>query len=46
MASPRGSWVTDKNLIEVGVYFAVRKCIEQTWLNDRDQFLFPNEIGE
>ena len=42
MASPRGSWVTDKNLIEVGVYFAVRKCIEQSWLNDRDQFLFPN----
>jgi hypothetical protein len=42
MASPRGSWVTDKNLIEVGVYFAVRKCIEQSWLNDRDQFLYPN----
>ena len=46
MASPRGSWVTDKNLIEVGVYFAVRKCIEQSWLNDRDQFLFPNNQWE
>jgi hypothetical protein len=43
MASPRGSWITDKNLLEVGVYFAVRKSIEQTWLNDRDQFLYPND---
>jgi len=25
------------------VYFAVRHCIEQTWLNDRDQFLCPDE---
>jgi hypothetical protein len=25
------------------IYFAVRKCIEATWLNDRDQFLKPNE---
>lgn len=41
MASPRGSWVTDKNLTEVGVYLAVRKSIEATWLNDRDQFLCP-----
>jgi hypothetical protein len=46
MSSPRGSWVTDKNLIEVGVYFAVRKCIEKSWLNDRDQFLFPNKDWE
>ncbi len=43
MASPRGSWITDKNITEVGIYFAVRKCIEQSWLNDRDQFLHPNE---
>lgn len=41
MASPRGSWVTDKNLIEVGIYLSVRKCIDQSWLNDRDQFLWP-----
>ncbi|MCL1946787.1 MAG: hypothetical protein FWF51_06510 [Chitinivibrionia bacterium] len=42
MASPRGSWITNKNLKEVCVYFAVRHNIEPTWLNDRDQFLFPN----
>lgn len=39
---PRGTWVTDKNLKEIAIYFAVRHCIEATWLNDRDQFLYPN----
>lgn len=32
-----------ENLIKASVYFTVRKCIEQTWLNDRDQFLKPND---
>lgn len=40
---PRGTWITDKNIAEVSIYVAVRHCIEATWLNDRDQFLFPNE---
>ena len=43
MASPRGTWVTDKNLKEVAAYFAVRKCLNHSWLNDRDQFLYPND---
>ena len=43
MKSPRGSWVTNQNLIEVVVYYAVRKVIPATWLNDRDQFLYPND---
>ena len=30
------------NLIPICVYFAVRLCMEQTWLNDRDQFLSPH----
>jgi len=25
------------------IYFAVRKVIPATWLNDRDQFLYPND---
>jgi hypothetical protein len=29
-------------LIEISIYFAVRKVITATWLNDRDQFLHPN----
>ncbi len=24
-------------------FFAIRHCIDATWLNDRDQFLFPND---
>jgi len=34
--------ITVTNLIETSVYFAVRKVIPATWLNDRDQFLYPN----
>ena len=32
-----------QNLIPGCIYFAVRHCIEATWLNDRDQFLYPND---
>lgn len=35
--------ITPNNLIPFAVYYSVRKCIEQSWLNDRDQFLYPNE---
>jgi hypothetical protein len=31
------------NLLETSIYFSVRLCIESSWLNDRDQFLFPND---
>ena len=39
----KGTWITPKNVLESCVYFAVRLCIEATWLNDRDQFLYPND---
>lgn len=35
--------ITAKNIIEMSTYLAVRKCITANWLNDRDQFLYPNE---
>ena len=35
--------ITKNNLIQMCIYFAVRHCIAATWLNDRDQFLFPKE---
>lgn len=38
--------VSKNNVREVAVYFAVRHCIEATWMNDRDQFLYPNEGWE
>ncbi|MDR2065655.1 MAG: hypothetical protein LBP85_08130 [Prevotellaceae bacterium] len=34
------------NLIIASIYFAVRKVIPADWLNDRDQFLFPNKKWE
>jgi hypothetical protein len=34
--------ITLNNLIFSCIYLAVRKVIPATWLNDRDQFLYPN----
>ncbi|TQR41027.1 hypothetical protein DMB95_05940 [Campylobacter sp. MIT 12-8780] len=35
--------ITANNLIPFSIYFAVRHCIKATWLNDRDQFLYPKD---
>ena len=35
--------ITTNNLIIISMYLAIRQCIEATWLNDRDQFLYPND---
>lgn len=43
LPSPRGSLVTSHNLIESSIYISVRKVISQTWLNDRDQYLYPDD---
>jgi len=43
MPNPRGIWINRDNLIPLCIYFAVRKVIPATWLNDRDQFLYPND---
>ena len=42
----KGNWITIKNLIQMSVYFSVRLAIDQNWLNDRDQFLYPNDGWE
>lgn len=42
----KGTWITPKNFLEASIYFTVRLCIESTWLNDRDQFLYPNDKWE
>ena len=36
-------YFTHNNLLYGSIYFSVRHCINATWLNDRDQFLHPNE---
>lgn len=35
--------INANNLIESCIYLSVRWCIKATWLNDRDQFLYPND---
>ena len=43
MPTPRGWWVTPTNINIMCIFLAVRKVIPATWLNDRDQFLYPND---
>lgn len=45
-AGGRNTTITNNNLIKIGVYYAVRHCIAADWLNDRDQFLYPNKGWE
>lgn len=35
--------ITSKNLNIAAIYLFIRHCIDANWLNDRDQFLFPND---
>ena len=35
--------ITRTNFLRSCIYFSVRKVVEATWLNDRDQFLYPND---
>ena len=35
--------ITEENALMSCIYFAVRLCIAPNWLNDRDQFLCPND---
>ena len=39
----KGNRITPKNVMAFAIYFAVRLCIDADWLNDRDQFLYPND---
>ena len=39
----KGNWITPMNVMPFAIYFAVRLCIDADWLNDRDQFLYPND---
>lgn len=38
-----GVYLTQHNLWQAAIVFAVRRLIKPTWLNDRDQFLQPSE---
>ncbi|MBQ9226973.1 MAG: hypothetical protein IJ177_12480 [Fibrobacter sp.] len=42
-----GFYVNEDNLSRLAVIFSVRKVVNYSWLNDRDQFLQPNgELSE
>ena len=44
MPTPRGWWISADNLIVMGIFVAVRHVFVSTWINDRDQFLYPDDI--
>ncbi|EAK9993350.1 hypothetical protein A9458_00560 [Campylobacter lari] len=37
------TFITRKNILPMSIYLSVRHAIKATWLNDRDQFLYPNK---
>jgi len=39
-------YINYHNIIPSAIYLAVRQAIAATWLNDRDQFLYPNNSWE
>jgi hypothetical protein len=43
IAGGRHTMISTENLIVVSIYFTVRQIIPADWLNDRDQFLYPND---
>ncbi len=36
------TYISRNNIIPMCIYVVIRHSIEATWLNDRDQFLYPN----
>jgi hypothetical protein len=38
--------VTENNVVEMSIYLTVRHIFKQNWINDRDQFLYPNKKWE
>lgn len=39
-----GFYITQENLWQAAIIFAVRRLVKPTWLNDRDQFLQPTTL--
>ena len=43
LPNPRGTEITDKNVVYGCIFLTVKQVYKATWLNNRDQFLFPND---
>ncbi|MCL1835997.1 MAG: hypothetical protein FWG46_00455 [Treponema sp.] len=46
LKASNASKISGENLIQNAIFLSVRKVIKQTWINDRDQYLFPNSKWE
>ena len=46
MKASNANKISKDNLIVNAIFLTVRKVIEQTWVNDRDQYLYPNSNWE
>ena len=46
IAQHKTAIITQRNLIIMTVYLAIRQLIRPVWLNNRDQFLHPNNFWE
>lgn len=42
-AHSTGVYLSQENILPLCVYFTVRHIVKATWLNDRDQFLYPDD---
>lgn len=42
----RHTMISTENLSVICIYYTIRHCIAATWINDRDQFLYPNDGWE
>lgn len=38
------TFITHKNILPMSIYLSVRHAMNATWINDRDQFLYPNDL--
>lgn len=42
-AHSTGIYISEKNILPISIYLAVRQIIPASWLNNKDQFLYPND---
>lgn len=45
-SSGRGYFVNSENLWQTGIIYTVRRIVKKTWLNDKDQFLIPENYTD
>lgn len=44
LAASNANYITQNNLIPNCIFLSIRKVIQDSWINDRDQYLYPNEL--